>query len=83
MKPNEHSGAVMSSSVSSHDEHFNNIGETSHHSELDSHANMVVVCKHALAIAHTGKTVGETWEKYFCDAPFALFYFCHYMKTGF
>ena len=47
----------MSSSVSSHDECFNCIGESSHHSELDSHANMVVVCKHALAIAQAGKTV--------------------------
>ena len=42
---------------SSHDEHFNCIGETSHHTELDSHANMVVVCKHALEFAHTEKTV--------------------------
>ena len=57
MKPDEHQHAVIDSSVSSHDECFNCISETSHHTELDSHANMVVVCEHALAIAHTGKTV--------------------------
>ena len=52
---------MISSSVSSHDEcldeYFNVISESCHHSELDSHANMVVVCKHALAMAHTAKTV--------------------------
>ena len=57
MKPNQHSCVVIGSTVLSHDEHFNFASETSHHAELDSHANMVVVCKHALAIACTEKTV--------------------------
>ena len=49
---------MISGSVSSvQDECFNCISETCLCSELDSHANMVVVCKHALVTAHTGKAV--------------------------
>ena len=57
-QPNAHLRAVIGSSASSvRDECCNCISDTSHDTELDSHANMVVVCKHALVTAHTGKTV--------------------------
>ena len=57
-QPNAHLRAVISGSVSSVcDEHCDCISHASHNAELDSHANVVVVCKHALVIAHTGKTV--------------------------
>ena len=49
--------AISGSASSDQDEHFDCVGETCHHTELNSHANMVVVCEHALVIAHTGKTV--------------------------
>ena len=55
--PNKHICAVVSSSTSLKDDVYNNYSNTCHNTELDSHTNMVVVCKHAVVVAHTGKTV--------------------------
>ena len=49
--------SVVRSSISSVNDDYNNYSDTCHNTELDSHTNMVVVCKHAVVVAHTGKIV--------------------------